>query len=44
MTGAMRGIFVGGQSTSHALMKAVAVNKLTPVIDKTFDLMRRPKA
>jgi NADPH:quinone reductase-like Zn-dependent oxidoreductase len=36
--GAMvRGIFVGGREHFEALMKAVVVNKLHPVIDKKFD-------
>jgi NADPH:quinone reductase-like Zn-dependent oxidoreductase len=36
--GAMvRGIFVGGREHFDGLMKAVAVNKLHPVIDRTFD-------
>jgi NADPH:quinone reductase-like Zn-dependent oxidoreductase len=36
--GAMvRGIFVGNREHFDGLMKAVAVTKLAPVIDKTFD-------
>jgi len=33
----VRGIFVGAREHFEGLMKAVAVNKLHPVIDKTFD-------
>jgi NADPH:quinone reductase-like Zn-dependent oxidoreductase len=32
----VRGIFVGGREHFDGLMKAVAVNELHPVIDKTF--------
>ena len=43
--GAMvRGIFVGGREHFEALMKAVVVNKLHPVIDKTFDFEASPEA
>ena len=43
--GAMvRGIFVGGREHFDALMKAVAVTKLTPVVDKTFDFDAAPEA
>jgi NADPH:quinone reductase-like Zn-dependent oxidoreductase len=36
--GAMvRGIFVGAREHFEGLMKAVTVNRLHPVIDKTFD-------
>ena len=43
--GAMaRGIFVGGREHFEALMKAVAVNELKPVIDKTFDFDAAPEA
>jgi NADPH:quinone reductase-like Zn-dependent oxidoreductase len=43
--GAMaRGIFVGGREHFDALMKAVAVNELKPVIDKTFDFDAAPEA
>jgi NADPH:quinone reductase-like Zn-dependent oxidoreductase len=33
----VRGIFVGAREHFDALMKAVAVNELEPVIDRTFD-------
>jgi len=43
--GAMvRGIFVGGREHFDALMKAVDVNKLKPVIDKAFDFDAAPEA
>jgi NADPH:quinone reductase-like Zn-dependent oxidoreductase len=43
--GAMaRGIFVGGREHFEALLKAVAVNELKPVIDKTFDFDAAPEA
>jgi NADPH:quinone reductase-like Zn-dependent oxidoreductase len=43
--GAMvRGIFVGGREHFDALMKAVVVTKLKPVIDKTFDFDAAPDA
>ena len=43
--GAMvRGIFVGGREHFEGLMKAVAANKLRPVIDKTFDFDAAPEA
>ena len=43
--GAMvRGIFVGAREHFDALMKAVDVNKLKPVIDKTFDFDAAPEA
>jgi len=43
--GAMvRGIFVGGREHFDALMRAVAVNELHPVIDKTFDFDAAPEA
>jgi hypothetical protein len=40
----VRGIFVGAREHFDALMKAVAVNKLAPVIDKTFDFDAAPEA
>ena len=43
--GAMvRGVFVGGREHFDALMRAVAVNELTPVVDKTFDFDAAPEA
>jgi NADPH:quinone reductase-like Zn-dependent oxidoreductase len=43
--GAMvRGIFVGGREHFDALMKAVVVTKLKPVVDKTFDFDAAPEA
>ncbi len=43
--GAMaRGVFVGGREHFDALMKAVAVTKLKPVIDKTFEFDAAPEA
>jgi NADPH:quinone reductase-like Zn-dependent oxidoreductase len=43
--GAMvRGIFVGGREHFDALMKAVAVNKLEPVIDRAFAFDEAPEA
>ncbi len=43
--GAMvRGIFVGGREHFDALMRAVAVNELHPVIDKAFDFDAAPEA
>jgi NADPH:quinone reductase-like Zn-dependent oxidoreductase len=40
----LRGIFVGGREHFDGLMKAVATNKLKPVIDKTFDFDSAPRA
>jgi len=40
----VRGVFVGGREHFDALMKAVAVNKLEPVIDKVFDFDAAPEA
>ena len=40
----VRGIFVGAREHFDALMKAVAVNELKPVIDKTFDFDAAPEA
>ena len=37
-------VFVGGREHFDALMKAVAVNKLEPVIDKVFDFDAAPAA
>jgi NADPH:quinone reductase-like Zn-dependent oxidoreductase len=43
--GAMvRGIFVGAREHFDGLMKAVTVNKLHPVVDKTFDFEAAPDA
>jgi NADPH:quinone reductase-like Zn-dependent oxidoreductase len=43
--GAMvRGVFVGGREHFVALMRAVAVNKLAPIVDKTFDFDAAPEA
>jgi len=40
----VRGIFVGGREHFDALMKAVVVTKLKPVVDKTFDFDAAPEA
>jgi NADPH:quinone reductase-like Zn-dependent oxidoreductase len=40
----LRGIFVGAREHFDGLMKAVAVNKLHPVVDKTFDFDAAPEA
>ena len=40
----LRGVFVGGREHFDPLMKAVAVNELEPVIDKTFDFDAAPEA
>jgi NADPH:quinone reductase-like Zn-dependent oxidoreductase len=40
----VRGIFVGGREHFEGLMKAVAVNHLKPVIDRTFDFDAAPQA
>ena len=40
----LRGIFVGGREHFEGLMKAVAVNRLKPIIDKTFDFDSAPAA
>jgi NADPH:quinone reductase-like Zn-dependent oxidoreductase len=40
----VRGIFVGAREHFDALMKAVAVNWLHPVVDKTFDFDAAPEA
>lgn len=40
----LRGIFVGGREHFEGLMKAVAVNRLKPVIDTTFDFDSAPSA
>jgi NADPH:quinone reductase-like Zn-dependent oxidoreductase len=40
----LRGIFVGAREHFDALMKAVAVNELKPVVDKTFDFDAAPEA
>jgi NADPH:quinone reductase-like Zn-dependent oxidoreductase len=40
----LRGIFVGAREHFDALMKAVAVNELKPVIDKKFDFDAAPEA
>ena len=40
----VRGIFVGGREHFDGLMKAVAVNRFHPAIDKTFDFDAAPEA
>ena len=40
----VRGIFVGAREHFDGLMKAVAVNRLKPVIDTTFDFDAAPEA
>jgi NADPH:quinone reductase-like Zn-dependent oxidoreductase len=40
----LRGIFVGGREHFEGLMKAVVVNRLKPIIDKTFDFESAPSA
>ena len=40
----LRGIFVGGREHFEGLMKAVAVNRVKPVVDKTFDFDSAPRA
>jgi NADPH:quinone reductase-like Zn-dependent oxidoreductase len=40
----LRGIFVGGREHFEGLMKAVAVNRFKPIIDKTFDFDSAPRA
>ena len=40
----LRGIFVGAREHFEGLIKAVAVNKLHPIIDKVFDFESAPKA
>lgn len=40
----LRGIFVGTREHFEGLLKAVAVNKLRPIIDKTFDFDSAPAA
>jgi NADPH:quinone reductase-like Zn-dependent oxidoreductase len=40
----VRGIFVGAREHFDGLMKAVAVNELHPVIDKTFEFEDAPEA
>ena len=40
----VRGIFVGTREHFDGLMKAVAVNKLHPVVDKAFDFDAAPEA
>jgi NADPH:quinone reductase-like Zn-dependent oxidoreductase len=40
----LRGIFVGAREHFEGLMKAVTVNRLKPVIDKTFDFDSAPRA
>jgi len=40
----LRGIFVGGREHIEGLVKAVAVNRLKPVIDKTFKFDDAPRA
>jgi NADPH:quinone reductase-like Zn-dependent oxidoreductase len=40
----LRGIFVGGREHFEGFMKAVAVNRFKPVIDRTFDFDSAPRA
>jgi NADPH:quinone reductase-like Zn-dependent oxidoreductase len=40
----LRGIFVGGREHFEGLLRAVAVNELRPVIDRTFDFESAPQA
>jgi NADPH:quinone reductase-like Zn-dependent oxidoreductase len=40
----VRGIFVGAREHFEGLLKAVAVNRLRPVIDSTFDFDAAPEA
>jgi NADPH:quinone reductase-like Zn-dependent oxidoreductase len=40
----VRGVFVGGREHFDGLMKAVAVNRLEPVIDRVFDFDAAPEA
>jgi NADPH:quinone reductase-like Zn-dependent oxidoreductase len=40
----LRGIFVGAREHFDALMKAVAVNRLRPVVDKAFEFDQAPEA
>ncbi|HZF31213.1 MAG TPA: NAD(P)-dependent alcohol dehydrogenase [Gammaproteobacteria bacterium] len=40
----VRGIFVGGREHFDGLMRAAAVNKLRPVVDKTYDFDAAPEA
>jgi NADPH:quinone reductase-like Zn-dependent oxidoreductase len=40
----LRGIFVGAREHFEGLMTAVAVNRLAPIIDKTFDFDSAPRA
>jgi len=40
----LRGIFVGGREHFEGLMKAVVVNRVKPIIDKTFDFESAPSA
>jgi NADPH:quinone reductase-like Zn-dependent oxidoreductase len=40
----LRGIFVGGREHFEGLIKGVGVNKLEPVIDKTFEFDEAPQA
>ena len=40
----LRGIFVGGREHFEGLVKAIAVNRLRPVIDRTFDFDAAPQA
>jgi NADPH:quinone reductase-like Zn-dependent oxidoreductase len=40
----LRGIFVGGREHFEGLIKGVGVNKLEPVIDKTFEFGEAPQA
>ena len=40
----VRGVFVGAREHFDGLMKAIAVNKLRPVVDKTFPFDAAPEA
>jgi NADPH:quinone reductase-like Zn-dependent oxidoreductase len=40
----VRGVFVGAREHFEGLMKAIAVNKLRPVVDKTFPFDAAPEA
>ncbi len=40
----LRGIFVGGREHLEALIRAVAVNEMVPVVDRVFDFEAAPEA
>ena len=40
----VRGIFVGAREHFDGLMKAIVVNKLHPVVDRTFPFDAAPEA